>query len=206
MKGFVQDIESLAVRNVDFRQVLYTAKHCQLVVMALKPEGRDRLGSPQARPVLSRRGRDRRSGPRRRPDGDQRGLCDRRAGRCDAQHHQYRQHAAEAVYALRAAESSRRRSPPHACGSGGGHGALRRQDVGIAGRGHDTRTTRGAREYVNRHLSGSRFVAFGAIAANRAIAIDEIRRRVGHRELRDAVPKESTQPWTPVTASCCWSA
>lgn len=37
MKGFVQDIESLAVRNSDFRQVLYTAKHCQLVVMALKP-------------------------------------------------------------------------------------------------------------------------------------------------------------------------
>jgi len=38
MKGFVQDIESLAVRNDDFRQVLYTAKHCQLVLMALKPK------------------------------------------------------------------------------------------------------------------------------------------------------------------------
>jgi mannose-6-phosphate isomerase-like protein (cupin superfamily) len=37
MKGFVQDIERLAVRNDHFRQVLYTAKHCQLVVMALKP-------------------------------------------------------------------------------------------------------------------------------------------------------------------------
>lgn len=37
MKGFVQDIEKLAIRNDDFRQVLYTAKHCQLVVMALKP-------------------------------------------------------------------------------------------------------------------------------------------------------------------------
>ncbi len=37
MKGFVQDIESLAVRNDDFRRVLYTAKHCQLVLMALKP-------------------------------------------------------------------------------------------------------------------------------------------------------------------------
>ena len=36
MKGFVQDIESLAVKNSNFRQVLYTAKHCQLVVMALK--------------------------------------------------------------------------------------------------------------------------------------------------------------------------
>jgi len=37
MKGFVQDIEALAVKNSDFRQVLYTAKHCQLVLMALKP-------------------------------------------------------------------------------------------------------------------------------------------------------------------------
>ena len=39
MKGFVQDIEGLAVRNQEFRRVLYTAKHCQLVVMALKPNG-----------------------------------------------------------------------------------------------------------------------------------------------------------------------
>jgi mannose-6-phosphate isomerase-like protein (cupin superfamily) len=43
MKGFVKDIESLAVRNTDFRQVLYTAKHCQLVVMALKPK--EEIGS-----------------------------------------------------------------------------------------------------------------------------------------------------------------
>ena len=35
MKGFVQDIEGLAVKNADFRRVLYTAKHCQLVIMAL---------------------------------------------------------------------------------------------------------------------------------------------------------------------------
>src|SRR5450756_2398561 len=38
MKGFVQDIESIAVKNEDFRQVLYTAKNCQLVVMSLKPK------------------------------------------------------------------------------------------------------------------------------------------------------------------------
>jgi len=38
MKGFVQDIEAMAVKNSDFRQVLYTAKHCQLVLMALKPD------------------------------------------------------------------------------------------------------------------------------------------------------------------------
>jgi mannose-6-phosphate isomerase-like protein (cupin superfamily) len=38
MKGFVQDIEGLAVKNAEFRRVLYTAKHCQLVLMALKPK------------------------------------------------------------------------------------------------------------------------------------------------------------------------
>jgi mannose-6-phosphate isomerase-like protein (cupin superfamily) len=38
MKGFVQDIEGLAINNNDFRRVLYTAKHCQLVVMALMPK------------------------------------------------------------------------------------------------------------------------------------------------------------------------
>ena len=38
MKGFVQDIEGIAVKNDEFRQVLYTAKHCQLVVMALRPK------------------------------------------------------------------------------------------------------------------------------------------------------------------------
>jgi len=38
MKGFVQDIESLSVKNTDFRRVLYTAKSCQLVIMALKPK------------------------------------------------------------------------------------------------------------------------------------------------------------------------
>ena len=37
MRGFVNDIEGLAVRNVHFRQVLYTARNCQLVLMALKP-------------------------------------------------------------------------------------------------------------------------------------------------------------------------
>jgi mannose-6-phosphate isomerase-like protein (cupin superfamily) len=37
MKGFVQDIEGLATRNDAFRKVLYTAKYCQLVLMALKP-------------------------------------------------------------------------------------------------------------------------------------------------------------------------
>ena len=38
MKGFVQDIEGLAVHNDEFRKVLYTAKNCQLVLMALKAQ------------------------------------------------------------------------------------------------------------------------------------------------------------------------
>ena len=38
MKGFVQNIEGLATDNADFRRVLYTAKNCQLVLMALKPK------------------------------------------------------------------------------------------------------------------------------------------------------------------------
>jgi mannose-6-phosphate isomerase-like protein (cupin superfamily) len=39
MKGYVRDIESIAVANKDFRQVLYTAKHCQLVIMSLDVKG-----------------------------------------------------------------------------------------------------------------------------------------------------------------------
>jgi mannose-6-phosphate isomerase-like protein (cupin superfamily) len=38
MKGFVRSIEALADENTDFRRVLYTAKNCQLVLMALKPQ------------------------------------------------------------------------------------------------------------------------------------------------------------------------
>ncbi len=37
MKGFIKNIETIAVENEAFRRVLYTAKNCQLVVMALKP-------------------------------------------------------------------------------------------------------------------------------------------------------------------------
>jgi mannose-6-phosphate isomerase-like protein (cupin superfamily) len=37
MKGFVKNIEEISVKNEYFRQVLYTAKNCQLVIMALKP-------------------------------------------------------------------------------------------------------------------------------------------------------------------------
>ncbi len=36
MKGFITKIEKDAIENEFFRKVLYTAKHCQLVVMSLK--------------------------------------------------------------------------------------------------------------------------------------------------------------------------
>lgn len=37
MKGFVGDIEKRTEGNADFRRVLYTAKHLQLVLMTLPP-------------------------------------------------------------------------------------------------------------------------------------------------------------------------
>ena len=37
MKGFCQNIEQATVENTDFRHVLYTGKHSQLVLMSLKP-------------------------------------------------------------------------------------------------------------------------------------------------------------------------
>ncbi|MFA5954059.1 MAG: cupin domain-containing protein [Patescibacteria group bacterium] len=37
MRGYVANIESAAMENADFRRVLYTAKHCQLVLMSLAP-------------------------------------------------------------------------------------------------------------------------------------------------------------------------
>ena len=37
MKGFVDDIEKLTTGNSDFRRVLYTGKHMQLVLMTLQP-------------------------------------------------------------------------------------------------------------------------------------------------------------------------
>ena len=36
MKGYIQDIEDIVGKNEEFRQVLYTAKNCQLVVMTLQ--------------------------------------------------------------------------------------------------------------------------------------------------------------------------
>ncbi len=38
MKGYVINIEKETIENTNFRKVLYTAKHSQLVVMCLKPK------------------------------------------------------------------------------------------------------------------------------------------------------------------------
>jgi len=38
MKGFITNIESIVDENEAFRRVIYTAKNCQLVAMALKPK------------------------------------------------------------------------------------------------------------------------------------------------------------------------
>ncbi|MDE1970878.1 MAG: cupin domain-containing protein [Patescibacteria group bacterium] len=38
MKGYVANIEQESLENENFRRVLYTAPHCQLVVMSLKPQ------------------------------------------------------------------------------------------------------------------------------------------------------------------------
>ena len=38
MKGFHSNIEQDTLNNNNFRKVLYTAKHCQLVLMSLQPK------------------------------------------------------------------------------------------------------------------------------------------------------------------------
>lgn len=43
MKGFNQNIEKATLENANFRQVLYTSKHSQLVLMSLKPK--EEIGS-----------------------------------------------------------------------------------------------------------------------------------------------------------------
>lgn len=40
MKGFITNIEEETLENEDYRRVLYTAEHCQLVVMSI-PAGED---------------------------------------------------------------------------------------------------------------------------------------------------------------------
>ncbi len=42
MNGFSKNIETVTKENVNFRQVLYTGKHSQLVLMSLRP--REEIG------------------------------------------------------------------------------------------------------------------------------------------------------------------
>jgi mannose-6-phosphate isomerase-like protein (cupin superfamily) len=37
MKGYIVNLQEATTKNTKFRQVLYTAKHCQLVLMSIKP-------------------------------------------------------------------------------------------------------------------------------------------------------------------------
>ncbi|MDO8425300.1 MAG: cupin domain-containing protein [bacterium] len=37
MQGYILNIEEETLKNSDFRRVLYTAKHCQLVLMSIAP-------------------------------------------------------------------------------------------------------------------------------------------------------------------------
>ena len=38
MKGYITNIEKETLENKNFRKVLYTSKHSQLVLMSLKPK------------------------------------------------------------------------------------------------------------------------------------------------------------------------
>lgn len=42
MKGFCDNIEKETLENTNYRKVLYTGKHCQLVLMCIQPE--DEIG------------------------------------------------------------------------------------------------------------------------------------------------------------------
>jgi len=45
MKGYNANIEKDTLENTNFRKVLYTGKHCQLVLMSLKPN--EEIGNDQ---------------------------------------------------------------------------------------------------------------------------------------------------------------
>ena len=128
MKGFVHDIEHLAVKNNDFRRVLYTAKHCQLVVMALRPK--EEIGAEvhkldQFFRVEEGTGEAVLDGVRTTiragfavlvPAGTKHNIIN--TGSVPLK-----------LYTLYAPpESSGRRRPPYPRRGGGGHGTLRRQD------------------------------------------------------------------------------
>ncbi len=107
LKGFVADIEELTEENRDFRRVLYTGKHLQLVLMSLLPgeeigeevhEDRDQFFR-----IEKGKGEVWIDGNRSKIKSD-----DAIAGRRAAQNCQHRREALSALHSLCAAGTSRR--------------------------------------------------------------------------------------------------
>ena len=109
MKGFVEDIEDLTEENKDYRRVLYTGKHLQLVLMSLEPG--EEIGeevhkdADQFFRVEKGKGEVWIDGKRNKDQGRR---CNRGSRRGQAQRGQYRAQAAEAIYTLQPTPSSRR--------------------------------------------------------------------------------------------------
>ena len=104
MKGYVDNIETATVANTDFRRVLYTGKHLQLVLMTLPPARHRLRGARGSRPVLPHRGRRGRDPYRRRRQQVSRRFRGDRPRRRTPQCDQHGRSAAEALHALRPAE------------------------------------------------------------------------------------------------------
>jgi len=134
MKGYVQDIESLAIKNVEFRRVVYTAKNSQLVLMALKPKeeiGMEVHKLDQFFRVEEGSGDAVLDGVR---TAIRAGLRGSHPGRDESQYHQYRHCSNEALHALFTPESPGRRRPPYPRRRGSRQRAFRRQNDGIESR------------------------------------------------------------------------
>ncbi|MBK7771788.1 MAG: cupin domain-containing protein [bacterium] len=119
MKGFVADIENLAIKNQSFRKVLYTANDTQLVLMMLNPLeeiGEEVHNLDQFFRVEEGTGEVILDGKRTQIHP---GFAVPGSGGGDAQPHQHRDASAETLHALLAAEPPRWRRPRHA---GGGRG------------------------------------------------------------------------------------
>jgi mannose-6-phosphate isomerase-like protein (cupin superfamily) len=126
MHGFVEDIEDLAVKNTNFRRVLYTARHSQLVLMALKAG--EEIGAEVHK--LDQFFRVEEGAGEAILEGVRSPI---RAGfailvpRSEAQHRQYRDRPLK-LYTPTAAESPRRRHSPHAQGTPRPTPAFRRRE------------------------------------------------------------------------------
>ena len=130
-EGLWQDIEGLATRNDEFRKVLYTAMSCQLVLMALKPQ--EEIGAEvhqldQFFRVEEGSGEAVLDGVRTSIHA---GFAVLAPAGSETQYRQHGEQTPEALHAVRATESSRRRRASHPCGRRGRYRTRRRQDVGV---------------------------------------------------------------------------